>query len=105
MDSVHPRTAVLKNNRLIRVDSARLMTDILQNNRLIGTDRKAISASSASFRKKHDLSGHQLTLRIVTPDAPKGTSLKENRGPDTRPVMNGVFLYVKYSSRQPPTAP
>lgn len=41
----------------------------------------------------------------MTPHAPEGTAFEENGGPNTGPVMDGEFLYVKYCSCHPATAP
>jgi hypothetical protein len=87
------------------VNSRNLAVGILQDNSLIRTDRNTGSASSAPIRKEHHLGRCLLALWIVTPHALKRTAFKEHRGSDAGPVMNGVFLYVKYGSNHPVTAP
>ena len=39
-----------------------------------------------------------LTLRVVAPPAPQRASLKKNRGPNPRPVMDGILFDVEDSA-------
>lgn len=72
---------------------------------MIGTDRNTRSAKGAPIRKEHYLGRSLLALGIMTPHAPERTTFKEHGGPNSRPVVDRVFLYVKYGSCHPATAP
>jgi hypothetical protein len=60
----------------------------------------------AQIPVKHQLSFPCPGFRIMTPQTPQGTAFKKDRGPDTRPVMEGKTLDIKdWGFRHTPPGP
>ena len=59
------------------------------------TKGKAVATSNATIIPQDELLLRRNRFRIVTPLAVEGTSLQENRSPDTRSVVHRESLYVE----------
>ena len=58
------------------------------------TASHAIAAADTAFFSVHQLPLNPVALRILTPDAAHGTSLKKDQGPDAGSVVDAKTLNI-----------
>jgi len=68
---------------------------VLGENGVIRTNLQTLTAKPTAGLQDDDLGFRRQTFRVMTPPAAQWASLKEYRGADPRPVLDGIFLYVE----------
>jgi hypothetical protein len=62
------------------------------------TRHATLAAVDAAVLHDHHLALARNALRIVTPDATQRAALQKDRRPNARPIMDRVFLNIKYQA-------